>query len=159
MEPNNYQKDIIDYVIKVLNDAEYEMTKFIPISLPRRTGKSFIANKLYNLRNTSVLRVIDEANTISNDKFFNKLIPWFRGKDTVLVMIFTTNDEDSICGKILKGFPSISGCIVGDEIHVSYPDNTIKKYAMDDSNLLSIEKEAEIHALLELFQYPNLDGL
>lgn len=148
-----HQKDILSYVRDVIQDTRYNYPKFIPISLPRRLGKTTIANNLKQLYPIPHLKVIDNFEKVSHDQFFQNLLPWFRPKNNILVVLFTVQDDEAFSTQINNHYPCILGNFVNENtLKVTYPNGKECNYNMvHDIHYLSQQKEAEISDIMKLF--------
>lgn len=143
MEP--HQKDIVDYIEMVCKDKDYIYPKFIPVSLPRRLGKTTIAQVFQDLCIPNLI-VVDRG--VERDEF-NELLFSFRTSSSVLVVLFTPQDETDFSTCLLKHNPIIGKFEDEHSLMVSFPDGKKKSYTIGkDIKHLSTQKEAEIRDIL-----------
>jgi hypothetical protein len=148
MDLEKYQKDIVGYVENVLHDEDYIYNKFIPIILPRRMGKTTIANELrqsFSEFNYDLI-ILDEEPTVVT---LCEKLTIFRNRDKVLIYLYTIGDDDSIGAKISK-CPCIMGIINDKVLDVRFPDNTVISYPLDDMGIVSNKKENEINRIYNI---------
>lgn len=153
---DGFQQDIVNYVQKVLDDKEYKYPRFIPIALPRRTGKTTIANHLEKLtKNANYVKIVDNFENKTLDEFLLELLPWMRPSENTLIVFYTDQKRDSFTCNITNNYPGIYGIMENGKINITFPDNKECTYDIDkDISFLSTDKENELHTIVELFSNP-----
>lgn len=137
---------ITDYVFDVIDGNKENMSKFIPISLPRRFGKTTIVNKLKNERPYDRVKVVDNVDNISRDNFMRNILPLYSLPNTVLVVLFTPTTDDCYTTKLLKcgGF-HVHLDVTNEDISVKYPDGQIELIPF-----LWVKKYKEMHKIMDI---------
>lgn len=141
----SYVRDICDYVHMVVQDNFYRYPRFIPVALPRRFGKTTIAEHLEGFHD---LEVVDKLDYVDRDIFFSNILPVFRHKKCVLVGLFTPQHESHYTSKfITDSWPSFHGKYNTKDnlLDLKFPDGTMKRYKVPHINEA---KEAELNSII-----------
>ena len=151
------ETDVIEHIYKIINDKAEKLPRFFPVILPRRFGKTTITKRIKEEFGHLPLKVIDNFERVSIDRFWTDIIPWFRTPGNIVVVLFTMTDEDHYTTKF-KYYPCYRVCMNLENhdylntVDITFPDGTTITKTIDC--MTSHKKENEISNIFKLLNTP-----